>query len=278
MDENNELNSILSSNNYLTPSRYISGRIVEYDIKSANISTLRELNIISDDQYTRLSKLPKNDREIEIGLMIRQDESIYQNIQKGIKSAKLALGKANNINPFSIVRIANDAVYINSNIDLQYTRFGNYIEFKQKSIYNIMLVLDKLIIFLSFLPNGSFDIDVKGISQEKLILHENYMLSLICSTIVLKERTGTLSAINYLSNICEDYLHYNLPVQYYREFNSDSLYRINYSIPTISESISFYPSVMEVSENDKHCIDINYNYFLLRELWSILIEFYNMKR
>ncbi len=278
MAENNELNSILSSNNYLTPSRYISGRIVEYDIKSANISTLRELNVISDDQYNRLSKLPKSDREIEIGLMIRQDESIYQNIQKGIKSAKLALGKANNINPFSIVRIANDAVYINSNIDLQYTKFGNYIEFKQKSIYNIMLVLDKLIIFLSFLPNGSFDIDVKGISQEKLILHENYMLNLICSIIVLKERTGTLSAINYLSNICENYLHYNLPVQYYREFNSDSLYRINYSIPTISESISFYPSIMDISENDKHCIDINYNYFLLRELWSILIEFYDMKR
>lgn len=278
MVENNELDSILSSNNYLTPSRYISGRIVEYDIKSANISTLRELNVISDEQYVRLSKLPKNDREIEIGLMIRQDESIYQNIQKGIKSAKLALGKANNINPFSIVRIANDAVYINSNIDLQYTKFGNYIEFKQKSIYNIMLVLDKLIIFLSFLPNGSFDIDVKGISQEKLILHENYMLNLICSIIVLKERTGTLSAINYLSNICENYLHYNLPVQYYREFNSDSLYRINYSIPTISESISFYPSIMDISENDKHCIDINYNYFLLRELWSILIEFYDMKR
>ena len=133
------IEEIMMKQNYLHPSRYISGRIVEYDIKSANISTLRMQNIISEEDYIRLSNMPKINREIEIGLMIKNDKEVYNYIQKGIKSAKLALAKANSIDIESICRIANDAVYINSVSNLQRTKFGDYIEFKQKSEFNIML-------------------------------------------------------------------------------------------------------------------------------------------
>lgn len=282
MYENSETYNILSNQNYLTPSRYISGRIVEYDIRSANISILRTKNIISEDEYINLYNMPKKQREIEIGLRIKNDSSIYESIKEGIKEARLELGKSNIINPDSIVRIANDAVYINSNIDLKNTKFGNYVEFRKKSAYNIMTQLYNIIIFLTFLPDGNFDIDVKGLGEENIKLHESYILYTIISTIVIKERSGTIAAINYLTNICEKYIHYNLPVGYYREFNSESSYRLKYTIPGNAVNMTKMPGynlgINNVSEYDKKSLDINYNYSILRELWSILIEFYNIGR
>ena len=53
----NELIQAISATKYLTPSRYVSGRIVEYDIKSANISVLREYNIITQEDYDLQSEL-----------------------------------------------------------------------------------------------------------------------------------------------------------------------------------------------------------------------------
>ena len=167
------IEEIMMKQNYLHPSRYISGRIVEYDIKSANISTLRMQNIISEEDYIRLSNMPKINREIEIGLMIKNDKEIYNYIQKGIKSAKLALAKANSIDIESICRIANDAVYINSVSNLQRTKFGDYIEFKQKSEFNIMLTLLNVIIFCKFMDDGNIDVDIKGIG-DNMALHQNY--------------------------------------------------------------------------------------------------------
>lgn len=282
MYENSETYNILSNQNYLTPSRYISGRIVEYDIRSANISILRTKNIISEDEYINLYNMPKKQREIEIGLKIKNDSSIYESIKEGIKEARLELGKSNIINPDSIVRIANDAVYINSNIDLKNTKFGNYVEFRKKSAYNIMIQLYNIIIFLAFLPDGNLDIDVKGLGEENIKLHEDYILYTIISTIVIKERSGTIAAISYLTDICEKYIHYNLPVGYYREFNSESSYRLKYTIPGNTVNMTRMPGynlgINNVSEYDKNSLDINYNYSVLRELWSILIEFYNIGR
>lgn len=267
-----EIKNIISKQNYLTPSRYISGRIVEYDIKSANISVLRNNNIITQEDYEYLSSLPKILREKEIGLRELADPSIYTSIQKGINEAKNNLVSFNDINVEQIVRIANDAVYINSNINLNYLKFGDYIEFKPKSEYNIFCNLNKIIIFCRFENNGNIHIDIKGIG-DNIKLHENYMIYTIISTITLLERSGVNDALDYLNEICESYLKRELPVGYYREFNSDSLYR------TLYASLGMFPyGLMEIQEEQKYDIDINYNYVILRELWSILFEIYNLRR
>ena len=267
-----ELKNIISKQNYLTPSRYISGRIVEYDIKSANISVLRNSGIITQDDYEYLASLPKILREKEIGLREKADQSIYTSIQKGINEAKYNLVTFNKINPEQIVRIANDAVYINSIINLDYLKFGDYIEFKPKSEYNVYCCLNKVIIFCRFDHGGNIHIDVKGIG-DNASLHQNYMIYTIMSTITLLERAGIIDALDYLSEICEAYVKRELPVGYYREFNSDSLYKTLYS------TIGMYPyGLTDVREDQKYDIDINYNYVILRELWSILFEIYNLRR
>lgn len=269
------IEEIMMKQNYLHPSRYISGRIVEYDIKSANISTLRMQNIISEEDYIRLSNMPKINREIEIGLMIKNDKEIYNYIQKGIKSAKLALAKANSIDIESICRIANDAVYINSVSNLQRTKFGDYIEFKQKSEFNIMLTLLNVIIFCKFMDDGNIDVDIKGIG-DNMDLHQNYMVNAIVSTIVILERSGIEEAINYISTLCEQYVMLRLPIEYYRTFDSNSVYLTKYNNNYYNLNTGF--GIKECNINNLQELDINYNYSILRELWSILLEIYNIRR
>lgn len=268
-----EVEEIIQNVNYLSPSRYISGRIIEYDIKSANISTLREASIITQEDYENLMRMPKVNREIEIGLREKEDLSIYTAIAQGIRAAKLKLADSNNIeNPDCIVRVANDAVYINSPIDLKYTRVGEYIEFKKKSEIHSMINLNKIIIFLSVLPDGNIDVDVKGIGSN-INFHSEYLINIIVSAITMLEYSGVNTALNYMSHICEEYLQRRLPVGCYREFTPESSYRImtsDYFLSTIGP--------MQVSENDKYLLDINYNYNVLRELWSILIDIYNRRK
>lgn len=267
----NSLKEIICKQNYLSPIRYISGRIIEYDIKSANISILRSKNIISQEDYEYLYSLPKYIREKEIGLREKEDPSLYTSIQTGIKESKCDLIDFNQINESQIVRIANDAVYINSNINLQYTKFGDYIEFKQKSNYNVYCNLLGIIIFCKFESDGNIHIDIKGLGNN-YILHQNFMVYTIVSTITLLERSGILDAIDYLSEICESYVKRELPVGYYREFNSESLYKTSYMTLNMAYGLT------DISEEQKFDIDINYNYTILRELWSILFEIYNLRK
>ena len=92
------------------------------------------------------------------------------------------------------------------------------------------------------------------------------------STITLVERAGVKDAIDYLYEICEAYLRLDLPVGYYREFNSDSLFRFKYNIGGMNTCAT---AVYETSKPD---LDINYNYAVLRELWSILVEQYTLQK
>ena len=259
---------ISSGTSYLNPSRFISGRIVEYDIRSANISALLDAGAIDIDQYNRLNIMTKDIREKEIGLLIRDNPKIYDIIKEKILESRNYFLESNNIDPNNIIRIANDAVYINTHVDLQYTKYGNTIEYRQKSISNIYINLNKILFFIGFLPDGNISVDVKGLGK-KSKLHEQYIISFIAYTITILERSGIVEAINYFNDITQQYLALQLPVGYYRELNEDSGYRVkNYNRYILSE----------IGEQDKYILDIGYNYNIIRELWSILIELYSMRR
>lgn len=246
---------------YITPMKYVSGRILEYDIASANITMLRKYGKIDDNYYNYLRSIPKQNREIEIGLKIRSDNSFYQVIKQGITEAKMDLFQSNNIDPNSIVRIANDAVYINSSRDLAYTKFGD-VEFKLKSINSSMIKLDKLIIFFLFNQEG-INIDVKGINQTSQLLHADFLLSAIAECIYLVERVSTKDALEFVTNLFEDYVKLKLPIQFYRELTPESLYHLKDS--------NFYLTYVDSINN----IDINYNLYIIRELFSIILDKYN---
>lgn len=267
----NSSESILKQKSYFSPSRYISGRIIEYDIKSANISILRQSNYIDESYYRYLFQMPKFDREKEIGLLIQSDKRYYDVTSEGISKYKVLLGSHNSIQIQEIVRVANDAVYINRSKDLVYTKFDDYIEFKQKTIFNVSLVLlGKIIIFCKFNTDGTLDIDVKGLGKNQYY-HQDYMLTTIATVIHLAERSSLEDALNFLSRFIDDYIHLNLDVGYYREFDDQSFFRLKYYDKNINFGIL---NSMSLNPDD---LDINRNLLVLRDLWSIILELYNIR-
>ena len=245
---------------------YLSGRIVEYDIKAANISILHQAGAISDEYYQLLQSIPKISREIAIGNLIKEDNEAdinkvgYQKIiSDGIAQAKIQLFKSNNINPDNVVRIANDAVYINSSLDLKYTKFGD-IEFRPKGIYTSMLILanGQFIIFMWRDING-INIDVKGLGDDNYEDHQS-MLSIIVHVMYLLESNSYEQALIYLRDFYLDYINLKLDVSYYRSL-------IYNGYLTANREFLF----RDIKIDDISQFDINDNLFIISELYSIVL-------
>lgn len=249
------------STSYYSPIPYISGNIIEYDIQAANITMLKKYHLIDDEYYFYLKSLPKIDREIAIGLKIKEDKSYYTTIKKGITDAKLLLFEKNDIKAYEIVRVANDAVYINRAYPLKYHIFDDIV-FNMKSVSSVMLKIQN-IIFQYNNKNGIIDIDVKGLG-DNMILHQNYMISFIATVIQYVEQASIQDAINFISNFYQKYVKKELDIGFYRELNSASSYR--------TKSIGYGLSSVTNLNN----IDINYNASIIRELWQIILMKYQI--
>ena len=256
------INDIIDKRNFIVSDPYIQGRIVEYDIKSANISMLKKYNVITDTYYDYLSKLPKYDREVEIGIRIRENNKIQKVIYNGIDETLKKFIEINNINPVNIIRRANDALYINTPIDLKYTNIDGIIV-RQKNIYSSLLQLNKLLFLFYYDPD--INVDIKGIKPELIELHNGYMITVIGTAILLHERSSTIDALSYLNDIIENYINLKLPVGYYRNLDSFSNYVYNIYGGFMSTT---QPQVID------NTINIEYNFNLLRELYSILFNMY----
>ena len=252
--------SVAHSISYLYPFRYLSGNIIEYDIRQANINMLFYKGLIDENKYNYFRNIPKQQREVMIGNMIKNDNTMYKAIASGIAEFKVKLFESNDIQIHEVVRIASDAVYINRSIPLRYTEFDNVI-FVNKNKYQTYVNLNKTILLIKYIGN-QLDVDVKGISEDRLKDHQNYLLSFIVNIICTMERNSIEEAIKETNEFIEEYINRSLPLEYYREFNSESMYRVAGGQFLIENIFSL------------DSIDINYNLIILRELLSILYEQY----
>jgi hypothetical protein len=190
--------------------------------------------------------------------MIKSDKEIYKIINKGIKEFKLQLFDANSINEYEVIRIANDAVYVNRINGLKITKFDN-IEFVVKSISNCFLKLHQLLFFINF--NNNINVDIKGLGKNYEI-HEP-LISIIVNIINELYYVGVKQAMGSLNNFIDDYINRRLDVNYYRELVPDGKFKVIGG--------EFFISNLPYLQNE---IDIGYNLFILRELASILYEIY----
>ena len=253
-------NPILTKKEYLGPSRYNTGRIIEYDIKSANINVLFNKGVIDKSKYDYLNNLPKMQREIVVGNMIKENPSIYHILLNGILEFRNLLVESNDIQEEEVVRVATDAIYVNRFDDLKYTQFDNVI-FAKKSEYNNMVKLLDLIVFSKYI-NDNIDIDIKGIGNNS-IYHQQFMFTLIANAIYLLERVSVEDALIYMTDMYERYVSRKLDIGFYRQLNSDS----GYLIPMYN--------MVVYNASDINIVDINYNIQYLRELHNIIFEQYH---
>ena len=258
--------------NYKTPIKYyINTYIREYDLSKANINALLYQKRISKSEYDNFYSMDKKEREVIIGKMISKDRTIYQDIQSGIKEAKRKLFLTNNIEDIDIVSIKNDAVFIVGKY-LQNTEFPPF-NFVIKNEYNIFLQLQELEIYYSDSIDNigyNINIDVKGIGDNNLLLHQNGMLDLICEVCRKLQREPIEETMNYVSIMYNKFINRELNKEYYRNFDSFSMY----IIPTFMQFIQ----VPDISEDMKYAVDINRNLSIMRNLVGIVSDIYRQKK
>ena len=261
------MSELWKNKNYLSDIPYlISHHIYEYDMTKANINVLLWLGEIDKDYYDKLKAMPRQDRQVEIGYLLKYNAGLQDKLSDGIQHFRKLLFEENDLEDIDILAIKNDAVYVISK-KLSNTKFDN-VEFVLKNHYTTYVRLDKHIeiYFESNSIDRTISLDVKGISDNKLELHHQYMASLIADTLYYMETNNISDGLTYISDIYNQYIERQLPIGYYRNFNADSDYTIN--VNGTLYSMDYCDPELFIS------LDIGYNLSIIRTLYGYLSNIY----
>ena len=236
---------------------YIFNRtIVEYDMKSAGLSLIKEFQLLPKKTIKKLDDIyDKEKRNKEIGLLERNNKELVEKKKIAFQVVREEFLKANQLEDNEIISIKKDAIFTTR--EVPHTTFGEYIVFQKKNQYSSYLRVGKRKIELYY---NSDKIDVKGIGDENVELHEDGMLAFYNTFIRKMEMEKPESVLRYLRTFIDQYKKMELPVEYYREFNAKSCY--------VTKTGGEY---MDYWEDQKLDLDISYNYFILCNLPKILL-------
>lgn len=257
------MNTLYEKVLYLAPLECVLSKYIrEYDISKANINILLRKKAITKEHYNYLYNLPKINREIVVGLMIKDNKELSNILKSGIIEAKKEFFEANDIKPKEVLSIKNDAIFLIEKIP-NFTKFDN-VEFKYKNVYTSFYHIDKLeLYYFNDMVTNSEYLQVKGMSSDAFKLHENYFNEFLKATFESAQNESVDKVLDFLSAFRYSYINLKLDTGYYREYNNRSLFSIKQG------SIIFRYLLNEISEKDKKYLDISYNDFIIRKLYSI---------
>jgi hypothetical protein len=229
----------------------LDGEIVEYDIQSGNTSIIREFNLLPDGEVSRLEKLKKEQRVIQVGLISKKDKVFSKALEKGFTSVVTEFIKVNELSKTDdIISVKKDAVFV-VNTPIKHNKIGNHVKFIMKNVYTDYLYLPPYEFYF-----GENELDVKGITDKLLDSHMDGMLNFVLQGIQLAKTPANNSRLNtFLHNFVELYKKRKLPIEYYREFNSMSKYKYDVDGTTIY--------LDSIDKKELVNVDISYNYMTI---------------
>ena len=238
---------LYEKHNYLNKDfEYIIGQeITEYDIKSAGFNICKKYKLLDNNKLEYLESLDKKRRQIQLGLYQQKDEDFKNTLNEKFIEVRKQFFESNNLKDEDILSIKKDAIITFKKC--YNTEFDNIV-FVDKNIYTSYFYINKL----EFYVNDK-TLDVKGISDEKLKLHKEYMLDFLYKIFRLFETNNNKKYI--IDNMVEFISYYknkDLHIGYYRELNKDSLYKLNKSFMKEYIGLQYTKSLDD--------IDISYNY------------------
>ena len=125
-----------------------------------------------------------------------------------------------------ILSVKNDALYIIGR-KVPIVKFDT-VTFVMKNIYNSFVKINELeLYYLLDQVNDIETIDIKGIKDEQLNLHEDGFINFICNVMELLQTRTVKDCIEYITNFHKLYINKELPINFYREFNSISMFLIS---------------------------------------------------
>lgn len=256
---------------YTAPIGYLIGNFIrEYDIAKANINILFYKGLINQHQYQYLHDLPKKVREIRVGLMLRDDHNLNEGLKNGFREMRELFYETNQVQDYEVLAVKKDAIYLIGR-EAPVTHFKN-VEFKCKNQYTSFYKLAnnslELYYYLDTIRNEE-KLDVKGISDTALTLHQPYMLDFLKYIFSLAQTGMYEDAMNDIKTFYNEIISGKADIGYYRELNNRSQFRSRAVID--GNRIYFNCLGSKVKKSD---IDPSYNIGVLQELYKIVSLFY----
>ena len=250
----------------------VSKFIKEFDISKANINVLFREGAITKQQYEYYYHLPKQERQVAIGLLQRDNRIMAETLKNGLIKVKKDFFIANNIQDHDILAIKNDAIFVIGNKDIPITKIDN-VEFVVKNCYTSFYKTHKIEFFYrNDRINKNEILDCKGIGDASLSLHLNYFYEVLKITFDTAERESIVEAMNFIKDFNESYSNLSLDIEFYRNFNPESCYSIKRGMSRTGEySLKFADS------NAKPYLDISYNLNILRNIYRMYSNLYFKK-
>lgn len=224
----------------------ISREIIEYDIQSAGFNLVKKYKLLSQYKIDQLESLSKKERQISLGYIQRYDKEFMAKLNEKFVEVRKLFFEANDIKTDDVLSIKKDAIFMLRRC--QYTEFDNIL-FREKNLYTSYYYMNKKEIYVN--KDG---LDIKGISDDKLELHKDYMLDLLFKLLRMVELSSKRQLIANLKEVSYFYKNKELDINYYRELNSDSLFRLKMIMPGMHD----YIGVQYTDNVDE--IEIEYNY------------------
>lgn len=215
--------------NYQNPYRIedFNCSIVEWDIRAANVSISREYGLLPDSILDKISAQHKSKREKSIGLIMRKNKEFCHALESKFDEVMKIFLEQNNLDlDWDVLSIRKDAAFV-INKEIKHPTIGKHIEFRPKGVYSHHIYLK---------PPNTKDldiyigetIDIKGISDDLLSLHENGMINFIKEICKCMGANDNKKSLNELfADFVLGYKKRELPYDYYREFNVTSKYKVN---------------------------------------------------
>lgn len=273
------MTDLFNNVNYKSPRDcVISEYIREYDISKANVNILMENKMITEDQYKYFMNCSRMERQVKIGLMISKNSNIGEIIKDGIIQAKRSFFLENNIDDSDVLEIRNDAVFL-LNKTPRVSKFG-LIEFKNKNTYtSFYRTKDLEFFYYQDQINNREILNIKGIGDDSYIsrvypLHKDYFLEFLLTVFDTAQNCSITDVINIITLFYNKYINRELGIPYYREFNSQSMYRLI----NITKSNRFPYFVDNISIDQLKYVDIETNREIISNLFNIFTNLNKVKR
>lgn len=235
-------------NKYIT--ELVNETIFEYDMKSAELSMIKQFDILDGETIRLLETLPKLDRNIKIGKIKKKNKNLVNDINEGYKYYRKLFIENNNLSDDDIISIKKDAIFTTKLC--KYTDF-DLIKFDEKNKYTSYYYFPSISkIELYYNKNK---LDVKGIKDENIKFHRDYMCSFFSRYAYMNEMVSKTNLIKFINEFSYFYRTRQLDKNYYREFNATSKFRLYEQIGGQDVAVDHVDDI-NVEE-----INILYNFF-----------------
>lgn len=253
--------SILERTSWTDPSvDLLIGDIVEYDMRDGGLSIIKEERLLPQYMIDQFSNMKKGlDRNAAIGKLRHSKVPEYAEVPKKqnelFKKYRVLFGEKNDLSDEDILSIKKDAIFTKK--FCYELKLGDYVEFAEKHCYQAFMAITVTNPTgrrrLEFYWSEDGHMDVKGIEDKTLTkYHKDYTLKVIWKVLRYLVYFDTPGAVKYLVSVMDDYKMLRLEPGYYRTFNEDSIYPVNFEgRQMLWDEIG--PDLLE-------SVDISYNY------------------